>query len=86
MAGSGALAASSIAFCWISDDFDLRFPFGAMWLDWPVIGSVCLQVFLVFGHCTAAFGFPEAVVLWRNRHKKLQTHIWTERSGQNGWL
>eukprot|EP01046_Picozoa_sp_COSAG06_P087508 COSAG06_NODE_34002_length_481_cov_0.811518_1_plen_61_part_10 len=51
---------------WISDDFDLRFPFGKLHWDVPVIGDVMVQVWHV-GAVVLLFGGLEAAIMYRMR-------------------
>ena len=72
------LAAIVMAICaggirnafWLGDDFDLRFPFGKMHWDVPVIGDVMVQICYVL-HILSMFGGFEAVIMYRMRGEKL---------------
>jgi hypothetical protein len=55
-------------FWWFSDDFDLRFPFGKMHWDVPVIGDVMVQISFVL-ICLGMYGGFEAVIMYRMRGK-----------------
>ena len=55
---------------WLGDDFDLRFPFGKMHWDVPVIGDVMAQINFVL-LLLAMFGGFEAVLMYRMRGEKL---------------
>ena len=55
---------------WFSDDFDLRFPFGKMHWDVPVIGDVMVQMFNVLIMLSMMGGF-EALIMYRMRGAKL---------------
>ena len=71
---------------WISDDFDLRFPFGKMHWDVPVIGDVMVQTFYVL-HMFAMYGGVEAVIMYRMRGAKLppgKNREWWATSKQLG--
>ena len=71
---------------WFSDDFDLRFPFGKMHWDVPVIGDVMVQMFHVLVTLGIAGGF-EAVIMYRMRGAKLppgNNREWWATSKQHG--
>jgi hypothetical protein len=74
------------SFFWISDDFDLRFPFGKMHWDVPVIGDVMVQMVFVF-IMLAMYGGFEAVIMYRMRGAKLppiNNREWWATSKQYG--
>jgi hypothetical protein len=71
---------------WFSDDFDLRFPFGKMHWDVPVIGDVMVQMCYVL-HLFVLFGGFEAVIMYRMRGTKLppgKNREWWATSKQLG--
>jgi len=71
---------------WFSDDFDLRFPFGKMHWDVPVIGDVMVQMDYVL-HLFAIYGGFEAVIMYRMRGAKLppgKNREWWATSKQLG--
>jgi amino acid transporter len=71
---------------WFSDDFDLRFPFGKMHWDVPVIGDVMAQLYNVLV-LFALFGGFEAVIMYRMRGAKLppgKNREWWATSKQLG--
>ena len=71
---------------WISDDFDLRFPFGKQHLDVPVISDVLVQVFHVALLVNLSGGL-EAVIMYRMRGEKLppgNNRVWWLTSKQLG--
>ena len=71
---------------WFSDDFDLRFPFGKMHWDVPVIGDVMVQIHFVLFLFAMGGGF-EAVVMYRMRGAKLppgKNRKWWATSKQLG--
>eukprot|EP01046_Picozoa_sp_COSAG06_P011156 COSAG06_NODE_629_length_13646_cov_13.351222_3_plen_200_part_00 len=71
---------------WFSDDFDLRFPFGKMHWDVPVIGDVMVQMCYVL-HMFAQYGGVEAVIMYRMRGAKLppgKNREWWATSKQYG--
>ena len=71
---------------WFSDDFDLRFPFGKMHWDVPVIGDVMVQMFHVL-ILLAMWGGFEAVIMYRMRRAKLppgKNREWWATSKQHG--
>eukprot|EP01043_Picozoa_sp_COSAG02_P048306 COSAG02_NODE_4732_length_5040_cov_9.035013_4_plen_184_part_00 len=71
---------------WFSDDFDLRFPFGKMHWDVPVIGDVMVQMSYVLT-LLAMWGGFEAVIMYRMRGAKLppgKNREWWATSKQHG--
>ena len=71
---------------WISEEFDLRFPFGKMHWDVPVIGDVMVQTFYVLV-MLAMYGGFEAVLMYRMRGAKLppgKNREWWATSKQLG--
>ena len=66
----GICAGEIRSFFWFSDDFDLRFPFGKMHWDVPVIGDVMVQMCYVL-HMFPMLGGFEAVIMYRMRGAKL---------------
>ena len=54
---------------WFSDDFDLRFPFGKMHWDVPIIGDVMVQIHYAL-MILSIFGGFEAVIIYRMRGAK----------------
>ena len=71
---------------WFSDDFDLRFPFGKMHWDVPVIGDVMAQTLSVL-IMLFMFGGFEAVIMYRMRGAKLppgKNREWWATSKQLG--
>ena len=67
---SGICLAEVREMFWFSDNFDLRFPFGKMHWDVPVIGDVMVQIFNVLFMLSVMGGF-EAVIMYRMRGAKL---------------
>ena len=57
-------------FLWFSDDFDIRFPFGAKNLDVPVLSDLCFQYFAIGGMIAIVLGGVELRAMYRMRALK----------------
>jgi hypothetical protein len=70
---------------WFGDDFDLRFPFGKMHWDAPVIPDILTQVFH-FVVATIFTGGIEAIIMYRMRDEPLppSNRTWWSVSKQFG--
>ena len=69
---------------WFSDSFDLRFPFGKLHWDVPVIGDVMVQVLHV-GAFFLLFGGLEAAIMYRMRGVKLPPGKEGRPAGREWW-